>query len=281
MRRDGVVFSKLRHEHLATNRTVRHASRYRQEDLAFVVEPKAISEANRALKSAASFLEKARRRGRAATTPACCDDLEVVGLYTVECPGDMDATHAAALKVHLKGRDEVKREAAKRLRQDFAKRKAESQAIEKLGFGSDRELTTLTQDEWRRVNNVVAMPCISFVTTYIGDVASKAPFGWLGRGYSLHRVERASEIVPRLERMLRRYETMGWYRGKRKPDKGTIKATRWWREAIDDCQRDDYEDDTVHGPCVLGECNCSSHHTNMTLFDFVDIAMSRHVDFDF
>ncbi|KAF0696053.1 Aste57867_13166 [Aphanomyces stellatus] len=273
MRRDGVVFSKLRNEHVATNRTVRRACRHQARDEAFIVEPRAASDATVALRRAAAVLSEARKGRETAVAQDPRHDLEVVGLYSVEDVEDMTDKYASELTSMNSCGDESKRQAADRLVRTFNQ---ERQAMQGLGFGSRRHRDSLTKAEWQRINELASMSCPSYIATSWGDVASSISCPGFGVWYNLHRVDRASEIVPRLERLFRCCETWGWTKVRCKRRKGTTNALRWVRDVASDSAHE--VNDDVDCVDESHESHWSRPRTGLTVFDFVESVVNNTDD---
>ncbi|KAF0696054.1 Aste57867_13167 [Aphanomyces stellatus] len=267
MRREGVVFNRLRREHFATNRTIHNCRCGRgPRHYAYVVEPPAEYQKKKALKAAATFVFDALQTKGDDFSSSIPSDLETVGVYSVESLADMNATHVAFVEGRLKHRDVVIRDAAARILSTFKQLEEEREAMQVLGFGGHRRCASLTKAERLRLVQALTSP---------SDELS-------GLEHTVITVDVKEEIVPVLEQVLRHCETSGWYKeSDDKADKGMVKARRQWvhaqvtmAEDEDMNATDDSDDQGDDGMRPLG----------VNLFDFVDAALARrqaHSDNDY
>ncbi|KAF0696056.1 Aste57867_13169 [Aphanomyces stellatus] len=253
MRREGVVFNRLREEHVATNRTIHNCGcGVGPEQYAYIVESREEQTRKKALKDAASVLHKAWG-AKSGTVTLLPSDAETIGLYSVESLTDMNATHVSFVEGRTKHSDAAIRDAAARIMFAFKQLEAKRQAMRVLGFGGHRHCDSLTKKERLRVEELAT-------TSYKHD--------GLSHRYWYRTVDTATQVVPHLERTLRRCET-GWY-AEPKNNKGRVKTRRWFTPADDKTSVDDGDDDITDDSDDGDEGD--AHPCGVSLFDFVDAA---------
>ncbi|KAF0696048.1 Aste57867_13161 [Aphanomyces stellatus] len=259
MRREGIVYSKQRRQHIATNRTV-HACHCmkRSEDYEFVVQTRATKQAIEDEKNAAKILLSGWR-SKKTVLPS---DLETLGLFSVESVADMDATHWAVLHHLSSHHDEVTRHAALRLATKFKQMEDERLAMQTLGLGARRHRDSLTKMERLRLEVLATAPPTST---------------WTQRMFRIIVVDAAAKIAPTLEHNLRACETRvvcARY-GCKCCGPQPIVRKRWRYQNEDD------DDEIVLSETESedeGDRLAQSHAaTNVSLFDFVDAAMTQTV----
>ncbi|KAF0696050.1 Aste57867_13163 [Aphanomyces stellatus] len=259
MRREGVVYSEQRRQHIATNRTV-HKCRcmQRPEDYKFVVETNDAKQAKEDEKNAAELLVHAwQSKEIAVVLPS---DLETVGLYSVDAVADMDATHLDFVERQSNHHDDATRDAAQRLATKYKKMEDERKAMQTLGLGAHRHRDSLTKMERRRVEQLATTP-----PAYSrSDVLFRITF-----------VNVTAEIAPKLELELRGCETYGLCTHTTcKCRECTTSVRSRWRYSKDDEEDEDNtnESDDEGDEDVMSQSPSKIH---ISLFDFVDAAMTR------
>ncbi|KAF0696052.1 Aste57867_13165 [Aphanomyces stellatus] len=259
MRRDGIVFNHLRHEHVATNRTIHNCGcGIGREKFAYIVESRDKQAQKKASKAAATFLlTTLHEKGGATDLTLSPSDVKTFGLYNVESITDMNATHLAFVEDRLSHSNAAIRDAAARIVSAFKQFKDERDAMRALGFKAHRHRDSLTKKERLRVEELATSSC---------------NYNLLGCRHCWYQtVETKTQVVPHLERIFRRCET-GWY-AEPNCNKGKVKTRRWFTPADDETSVDD-EDDDVTDDSDDGD-EGDAHTCGVSLFDFVDAAATQ------
>ncbi|KAF0696047.1 Aste57867_13160 [Aphanomyces stellatus] len=243
MRREGIVYSKQRRQHIATNRRVRSCRCMQRKRSDYMFEGNLTADS-----IAATFLHKAWL-SKAIELPF---NLETVGLYSVESVADMDTTHLAFVEQQSNHRDAAVRKAALSVVTKYKQMEDERKAMETLGLGARRHRDSLTKMERKRVEELATMPRLyCWSDTY---------------------VETAAENASYFEMELRGCETYGFcMRNMCQCNlcRATVrKRWRYSKDDDDDMTESSDDDDEWGSPRPPSKAHVS-------LFDFVDAAMTR------